>query len=177
MKHFFLTADDGNPLPQIINLHNQIDIRHTNKQDARKIAQLTSLLVRHVHGVETFYADVLTHPLFMVSKGVAEVMSFYDASIDYKIAVLFDLEAKISKTYFIPILDHVECLAEGTEFNLDHSVIRHAIIDPNRTMGKPVFKLAGVKNTYIVIRLDFAESLLRRRAVGLKLKEICVKKA
>jgi len=175
MKYFFLTADDDNPLPYITNLHEQLDVRKLNKQDAHKLKRVTSLNVEQESREKTLYADVLTRPLFMVTRGVAEVMSYYDATIDYKIAALFALKAKVGKTYFIPIMDRIDCLAEGTKLNRDHSVIRHAVIDPQKTMGKAVFKLAGVENTYIVARLDFAESLLRRRAVGLKFEEIALK--
>ena len=175
MKYFFLTADKGNALPHITNLHQQIDVRHLNKQDAHRLSRFITLQVHPNPGLETFYADVLTHPLFIVTKGIAEVMSLYDASIDYKVAALFDLEARIGKTYFVPILDQIDCLAEGTELNLDRRVIRRAVIDPDRTLGKAIFKLAGVKNTYIVVRLDFVESILRRQAAGISLEEICLK--
>ena len=172
MKYFFLTADDENPLPVITNLHEQLDTRYLNKRDAHKLGRFSSLYVRQGLGLETLYADVLTRPIFMVTKGVAEVMSYYDTFIEYKIAALFALEDGVGKIYFIPILDQIDCLAEGTEFNRDRSVINRAVIDPEMTMGKAFFKLAGVKNTYVVVRLDFVESLLRRRAVGLKLEEI-----
>jgi hypothetical protein len=173
VKYFFFIADDENLLPYITDLHQQMDVRHLNKQDAHKIERFTTLSVEP--NDETLYADVLIRPLFMVSKSVAEVISYYDTSIDYKIAALFDLENKIGTTYYIPILDKVDCLTEDTEFNRDRSVIRNAVIDPKKTMGKAVFKLAGVKNSYYVARLDFVESLLRRKAIGLRLEEIQLK--
>jgi hypothetical protein len=153
-----------------MNWYEQIDPRYLNKENARKLEYFNSLMVRPY--AETFYPDILINPFFMVTKGVAEVLSYFDSSVDYKVAALFDLENKVGKTYFIPILEQIDCLAEGTEFNLDHSVIHRAVIDPNRTLGKALFKLAAVKNTYIVARLDFVECVLRRKALGVKLKEI-----
>jgi len=172
LKYFLLTSDEKNRLPRTRNLYEQIDVRQLNKQHAHKLERFTSVEVEP--HIDTLYPDVLSKPLFMVSKGVAEVMSYYDSSVDFKIAALFDLENGVGTTYFIPIFDRVDCLTEGTEFSKDRGEIFHAVIDPGKTMGKAFFRLDGVKNTYVAARLDFVESLLRRKAIGLAIEEISI---
>jgi hypothetical protein len=44
------------------------------------------------------------------------------------------------------------------------------IIDLSKVKDKCLFKIGGVKNTYVVARLDFIESILRRDASGFNLK-------
>ena len=60
-------------------------------------------------------------------------------------------------------------------FNNDHSMIRELMLDKNKIKYvPPVFEVAEVEKDYLICRLDFIESILRRGAKGIKLAELKV---
>ena len=67
------------------------------------------------------------------------------------------------------------CLSEETVFNNDYSVIQELILDKEKIKYvPPVFEVAEVEKDYLICRLDFIESILRRGAKGIKLAELKV---
>ena len=64
-------------------------------------------------------------------------------------------------------------LSKETIFNNDHSMIRELMLDKNKIKYvPPVFEVAEVEKDYLICRLDFIESVLRRGAKGIKLTEL-----
>ena len=86
--------------------------------------------------------------------------------------VLLDQGNNKAERYFLPIFDEVDCLGEGTLYNLNHSEIRKAVLDRHRIGEHSIFRLAGVDKQYIVGNLDVVESILKRGCVGISLEEL-----
>ena len=62
--------------------------------------------------------------------------------------------------------EKLHCLAEGSEWNLDKSVLSKGIINLEPVGDTSIFQLADMKNIYTVIRMDILESMLKRGARG-----------
>ena len=103
------------------------------------------------------------------------VMQFYDPYIQYKQIVLFDKSGLIAKPYHLPILPDCDCLLPESELDKVRSKIIHGVIDLEKVQRRPVLKLGGVTTTQIAFRLDVVESILRRGAKGIALKELEIK--
>ena len=89
--------------------------------------------------------------------------------------VLLDYSRGISKLYYLPILQEIECLSEKSELMPNRYGIVKAVLDLNKVGEHSIFKIGGVFDDYYVVRLDVAESFLRREAVGISLTEVaCV---
>lgn len=72
----------------------------------------------------------------------------------------------------MPIFQEIECLSERAELNLNRTVVKKIILDKEKINGKKIFKIKESEKTLIVVRLDVAESLLRREFRGMCLKRL-----
>ncbi len=98
-------------------------------------------------GENTVFLDFMTDPVVMVSEKVKECLELYEPNIPFKEIVLLDRRKKMSRGYFVPFLTEL----------------------------KAVFTVKGPQKLNIAVRLDAAESLLRRSVKGLMFKEMEVK--
>lgn len=142
MEYFTLTSQEGNPIPRIVNWYGKIDVRKLNRQDYKQIPRL--LLLDMQNGTDLLFPDILTEPFFMVSREAMEVIRMYEENMPFLFIALFDAQNDESASYYCPILE------------VDNE---EAAIYKKKTINKSVIK----------IRLDLAESLLQRKAVGLSL--------
>ena len=72
----------------------------------------------------------------------------------------------------MPIFQEIECLSENAEFNLNKTLVKRIILDNKKINGKKIFKIKESSKTLIVVRLDVAESLLRREFSGICLERL-----
>ena len=95
-----------------------------------------------------------------------EVVTLYEPQVISKQIILLDMETPQRETYYLPILKQIHCLAEGSEWNLDKSVLSKGVINLEPVGDTSIFQLADMKNIYTVIRIDVLESMLKRGARG-----------
>ena len=171
MKYFLIEMDKAIAYaPNIINWYKNIDINSINKGEFYKVPYRTLLEIEN--NPNTVFVDIISSPFFLVTKEVSKILSKFEPNLGYKQIILLDKSNQIVKQYFMPILEEYDCLSDQSELNIDKSVIKNAVIDLSKVKDKCLFKIGGVKNKYVVARLDFIESILRRNAFGFNLKEI-----
>lgn len=72
-------------------------------------------------------------------------------------------------------MQELECLSEKSELLSNRYGIIKVMLDLNKVGEHSIFKIGGIFDDYYVVRLDVAESFLRREAVGISLTEVvCV---
>ena len=99
----------------------------------------------------------------------------YEVPVRGKEMVLLDGANGFAEIYYMPVYPRYHCLSEETVFNNDYSVIQELILDKEKIKYvPPVFEVAEVEKDYLICRLDFIESILRRGAKGIKLAELKV---
>jgi len=176
MKYFLISTEmTNNPVPNIIDWHQQIDHRDITPERAGNIPEWTMLALDN--GGDIVFTDILSKPGFLVSSMVYDTMRLYDPYVQSKRMVLKDWKTQAEAQYFLPIFPACDCLLPESKFNRDRSNIIHGVIDQEKVKRRPFFKMGGVTNTHIVFRLDVVESILRRGAKGIKLIELEVKEA
>jgi len=164
MKYFILESNTTNPLPQVENWFQTVNPRHLNRTYYENIAGILNLRIQP--NPETVFPDILTSPCFMVSAEAARVINLYDKSIPMKRAVLFDVENRKKASYSIPILEEISAAETGpVKETLNES-------DLAKFSGRHLLKLTGLRKSRIIVSLDLIESLLRREALGIVLKEL-----
>lgn len=155
MKFFRINSEpDGNVLPRIVGWREKLDYHAVERGEIHKLPKRTLLYVEN--HPETVFADVVDSPFFLVSDMVWKVMKAYDGSMIGREIILLDDLFGVTGVYYMPVLQIFDEMS------------------PRRGQGAltPFFRYSGEKQNYMIGRLDFVESILRRGAKGIRLQEI-----
>lgn len=173
-EYFLLKQDERyNRTPIIVDLFKKIDKRNISREKSFKIPNILILNIRKEEKIN--FIDVLDSPLFLVNKSMRDILKKYDTNIIFKNIALLDHVEKKQGNYVLPILEEVDALSNDSILNLDRSVVKKIVLDKKKIEGKKIFKIKGIAKNLIVVRLDVAESLLRRKYVGMKLDRLEIK--
>lgn len=172
MNYFLLKQDERyTNIPQIKNFFQVINSRDLNPLRADNIPENNSFFVKTLKNNQ--FIDIIDKPIFLVCEDMRKIMGKYNRNIIFKRAALIDHENMKQKIYNIPIWEEVEALHEDSEFKFN--VVKKIVLDKEKIKDKKIFKIKESDKTLVVIRLDVAESLLRRDFEGLSLERLKVK--
>ncbi|MCY6355717.1 hypothetical protein [Clostridium sp. ZS2-4] len=173
MDYFLLKQDEryGNT-PRLIDVFKKINIKDLNLLNAHKIEDIIIFKVSADENCE--FLDVLDTQLFLISEDMKKIIEKYDRDIVFKSLALIDQAHYRQKNYSLPIFQEIEALSDKAELNLNKTVVKKIILDKEKIKGKKIFKIKESSKPLIVVRLDVAESLLRRDFKGIKLERVQV---
>lgn len=143
MKYFEITVDQNYVAPMPAGWNFILDRRTLASKKYYEFPN--NLLFRVEKHMQMVFTDIITFPCFMVSKMVKDVIGKYDPLIKYVRIILLDREREVSKSYYVPFLDKSESQILQIKQNRD--------------------------KTAVIMRMDLVESILRRGAAGIGLKE------
>lgn len=168
LRYYLLRLSPGYARPPVIeNWFDKINKRHITPEESFRLPYRTILPIRP--NEQTVFTDIVMLPFFLVSAKLKSVMELYEPGLVYKEVILMDRKNRLVSLYFLPIMEKTVCLSDRSEFSMDKSMIKKAVIDTNRTGNKSILLLGGVSSTNVLVRLDFAESALRRGLEGISL--------
>ena len=171
MDYFLLKQDEEyTNAPVLMDAFNRLDVRNINLLNAHKIDDIIIFNVKADE--ETEFLDILDKRLFLISEGMKKIIEKYDPGILFKTTPLIDLSYERQGNYYLPIFEEIECLSEKAELSLNKTVVKKIILDKEKIKEKKIFKIKESEKTLIVVRLDVAESLLRREFKGMCLKRL-----
>ncbi|AGX44145.1 hypothetical protein [Clostridium saccharobutylicum] len=171
MDYFLLKQDEEyTNVPRLMDVFNTIDVRNINLLKAHKIDDVVIFNVKCDD--ETEFLDILDRNLFLISKEMKKIIEKYDSEILFKTTPLIDLPHERQENYYMPIFEEVECLSENAELNLNKTVVKKIILDKEKIKGKKIFKIKESSKSLVIVRLDVAESLLRREFKGMCLERL-----
>lgn len=174
MDYFLLKQDERcTCIPNIINWTKEIDVRNLKLVSADKVKDAMALYVKT--SKNNNYVDVLEHPFFLVSENMKNVMEKYDPNIIFKMMCLVDFENSKQSIYYLPIFEEIEALSKDAEMNLNKTVVKKLILNEEKIKNKKIFKLKESSKPMIIVRLDAAESVLRRDFNGISLEKLEVR--
>ncbi|MNN88336.1 hypothetical protein D3C81_2060070 [compost metagenome] len=85
-------------------------------------------------------------------------------------AVLIDRGRRSQQVYYVPLIQEVEALSLETSFHRDGETIKELILRSDSLQGKKILRVKESVKPLYIIRLDVAESLLRRDMTGIRLE-------
>lgn len=171
MDYFLLKQDEEyTNVPTLIDVFNKIDVRNINLLKADKIEDIVIFNVKCEDDTE--FLDILDRNLFLISEELKKLIEKYDLGILFKTIPLIDLSHERQENYYMPIFEEIECLNEKAELNLNKTVVKRIVLDKGKIKGKKIFKIKESSKTLVVVRLDVAESLLRRGFKGVCLERL-----
>lgn len=174
MDYFLLKQDERYiNTPRLIDVFKKINLKYMNLIDGHKIEDFIVFNVKADEDSE--FLDILDNQLFLICEGIKKIIEKYNSNILFKCTPLVDSMHNKDKNYFLPIFEEIRCLSETAELNLNKTVVKKIVLDKEKIKGKKIFKIKESSKPLIVIRLDAAESLLRRNFKGIKLERLEVK--
>ncbi|HEY8463668.1 MAG TPA: hypothetical protein VIM29_06575 [Bacillota bacterium] len=171
MEYFLIQQDKRYAnAPVLKEVFKTIDKRNICKEFCNRIARVTTFSV--VPNKEINYLDFLDGQLLLVSTPLQNLFAKYQPDLLFKQVVLIDFENGHTETYWLPILERVACIGTGSKFNRDQSVLQRIVLKEAAIPDLSLFQLEGVTAPYVIVRLDLAESIMRRNFKGIKLTRL-----
>ena len=172
MDYFLLKQDNRyTSTPQIINFFQRINSKDLNLLKSDNIPENNSFFVRP--SKDNQFIDIIDNPIFLVCEQMRNIMAKYNRNIIFKRAALIDHDNKKQKIYNIPIWEEINALHEDSEIKFN--VVKKIVLDKEKVKNRKIFKIKESDKTLVVIRLDVAESLLRREFEGISLERLEIK--
>ncbi|KHD14116.1 imm11 family protein [Clostridium butyricum] len=174
MEYFLLKQDRRyTDVPRITNFFQIIDTQNITPLKADRIEDNISFFIKS--SKDTVYLDILDVQTFLVSEITKRVMEKYNRNIIFKRTALIDRNNQKQKIYYIPIFEEFETLHKDSKFNWNKSGLEKIVLDKDKIKDKKIFKVKESSERVIVIRLDVAESLLRRKLKGISIERLEIK--
>lgn len=171
MDYFLLKQDERyTNTPRLKDVFNNINLKNLNRPNAHKIEDVIIFNVDADDRCE--YTDILDKQLFLISAKLVNIISKYDPEMILKDIPLIDLKRERQDMYYLPILEEVKALSDKSETGFNKTIYKKIVLDKEKIKGKKIFKIKESSETLIVVRLDVAESILRRKPRGVSLKRL-----
>ena len=176
MDFFMMTQDRTIPhTVEPVGILKVIDREMIKKENIHKLDGNIPAQLSIKDDSKAEYVDFIECPLTLVSDRLKELLVKYDDGIFFKPILLADIKRSRQEIYWLMIPKSVDCLLPESEFN-KNGTLKNAVIDTGRIGFSKIFKINGIMENIIAIRLDLAESILRRDFAGISLKRIDVRK-
>ncbi len=174
MKYFLIrTNPHFSTAPEIIDWFRKIDRRKIRLGQSFEIENRQLFFIKE--NPNTVFVDILSFPFFMVTEVLKDIILMYEPRTIFKEIVLLDQKYAKTCTYYLPILEYIDCLDAASKLTMDRSTILETVIALDKVDDHSIFYMDGVSNLYTVARLDIVESFLRRGAIGIDLLPVTEK--
>ncbi len=170
MQYYLIETDERNRIPYKINKNRAVDIRMLSKEKIYKVPKWNVMEMDFPR--DGFFPDMLCDPCILVSRCFMETLMMYQGEIPYRIVKVWERESGINETYFIPILEEVDCISFQTQYNRTGNRITKLVLEKEKIKAYAAFRMKNYDRNCVVGRMDFVESLLRREVGGIKLTEL-----
>jgi hypothetical protein len=114
---------------------------------------------------KTAYTDFLEKPTLLVSDEFKKVAKLYNKAYKYDSVALTEEESELQTMYWHIEMPYMNCLSEKTGFHHD-GTLKNIVIAEKRAEGKAMLRLKNKLWDVYIVRLDMAESILRRALCG-----------
>ncbi|MEC0127799.1 hypothetical protein [Paenibacillus pabuli] len=170
MDYFIMTQDRllDEHMIMFDGLRSAFRTLEVSKDRAQEIKDFT---VVYVEGKDRIIPDLIDRPVVLMSDPLKKVIEMYDDDALFKCVVLAHPAEEMQQTYWLLLVDRLECLSDLTEYDPWGRPSR-IIIDRKMAKGHAVFRIAGIDDQRLVINLDIAESILRRDLWGISLEPL-----
>ena len=145
-------------------------LRHLTREEISAMSMSTNLYVKKSGRIE--YPDYIEHPVMLLSEKLKKIMSKYQKDAIFKTVILIDKDLKRQKIYYLISAPCIDCAAEETTYDARGNV-KELVIDQEKVGHARIF-FAEKNGQRLLVRLDVAESILRRDANGVWFERVRV---
>lgn len=170
MRYFFIKQD--RELPCAIQ-YRDFDInggRHVfSRQDAERLNDSVVLYLKG-SGRENRW-DFLQCPVTMFDERFRDILEAYEPDLFFQDVVLIHKENAVQYQYVHTLMEQIDALSDRTEY-YPNGTDKRLILDHRKIGRHHLFLLEGSHRKDPIVSLALAESLLRRRPVGIYFEEV-----
>jgi hypothetical protein len=117
---------------------------------------------RYIESSRVAYPDIIVSPVLLVAEKLKKIMEKYQADAYFKTVVLIEKEKNVQNTYYFIQPPNMDCTAEGGK-----------ALDQVKVGSARIFTASGMSGK-LIVRLDVAESILRRSPDGVWFEKLDV---
>jgi len=173
MDYFLLKQDMRyTDIPRLEPITQQIPVWKLPHLQPDDIREPLGLYMRS--GEDTEFLDYMEEAVPLLSERMMKLWAMYNPAMAFRITVLLDRERMLQLPYYIPFPIVADVLHPDSEWNQDHSMLKQIVLDEAKLQQRRIFRIAGSARPEIVVRLDMAESMLRRDMTGIRLERLAV---
>lgn len=158
--------------PRLKNWYGKFDVRDISLENYPNLPERQLFILESSEKV--IFTDIVLFPFLLVSPIVLDVIRMYRECCFYREVILLDQAGGKSKLYYLPVFNSTSKLkiiereyASGKYTTEDFKDIGNKV-----NIDKNIFWINDSLKRHTIISLDLAESLLRRKIVGLGIKEV-----
>lgn len=168
MDYFWLKQDERHTdVPVLEQVRSKIDRRDIRWRSAHKIPDPIVFYV--TAGPESEFLDVMERQLYLVSEEL-----IYEPEAWFIFTPLLDLKGQRQKRYFLPIFPEDMVLSPSSEWSPDRRFVKKPVLAEEKLKGKKIVRVQESDSPLVAVRLDVAESILRRNFTGVRLEKAIV---
>jgi len=170
MKYFELTLNSViyKNAPSLINWYGIQDVRLIKWDSYHKLKNRNIYTIES--STETVFTDIISFPFLLVSSKVKDTIQMYGDKVVFKETILLDAKNQTDKVYYLPVMQENSKIKLAYAMKTKNSVCNKNV--PEWVNERNIFWISEKGKRHTIINLDLAESLLRRKAIGLQLKEV-----
>jgi hypothetical protein len=169
MEYFRLRQDwDYINAPIIPDVIKQIDWRYVTPAKADKIQEITVFKLTNNDEIDAL--DLLDRQLLLFSRLLKDAVKLYLPKLNCKKVLLINSQKRTHMLYYLPLLEPVDCISDKSIMTPNKSMIKKLVLKADKMPKQAIFKVNHSHETIIIVRLDAAESIMRRKFHGLKRK-------
>lgn len=169
MRYFFITQDTR--LPGAIQ-YRDFDITGSSHLFSREdSSQLDNAVALYLSGTgKEARWDFLQRPVTMFSRRFKDLLDSYEPELFFQEVVLIHKENSLQHRYVHTVMDQVDAIGSQTEY-YPNGTVKQLVLDSKKIGRHNIFLLKGNQRKDPIISLPLAESLLRRKPIGICFEE------
>jgi len=160
-------------VPKLTLLEQATDAKNENLLTNPHLEQ--TLMLQASSSPVNEYPSLFETPLMLVANDFKKILSQYQQNLEFQMALLVETNREHQAVYQLIKAPFVNCLANEndheTSQNLHKLTLDASAIGTNR-----IFRVTGYPQK-LIVRLDVAESLLRRDFIGVEFEPVKLKGA
>ena len=170
MRYFFIRQD--------LELRNSLQYRDFDINSACHIFtkedkdQLEDYVMLYLDGDgKEIRHDFLQHPVTMFSQRYRDILYAYEPDLFFQDVYLIQKENLLQYRYVHVLMDQLEVIGNSTEY-YPNGTVKRLLLDSAKIGRHHLFMLSGHHRKDPMVSLPLAESILRRKPMGICFEEV-----
>ena len=113
MKYFLIGTDEKNRNPYNINKNRALDIRKLTREGIDTLPRWNIISMDLPD--EGFFPNLICSPCILMSRDCIRAVTIYQPDIIYKGVKLWESDSGVNRTYFLSIIEELDCMSEKTQ--------------------------------------------------------------